>query len=91
MTQHDYKAALDEMKSLSGYCPDHFDESPNCQQDCALFIRERMDTIIHALKIADKLMQEPSDNAIRAGHAVYDCSPSIIFKAMRDQMLREVE
>ncbi len=42
--------AIDELKSLSGYCPDHFDESPNCQQECAMFVRERITIMLDVLE-----------------------------------------
>jgi len=42
--------AYEELKSLSGYCPDHFDESPDCQMDCASYIRDHMTTLFEALQ-----------------------------------------
>lgn len=55
--------------------------------------------IIRALKIADKLMQEPSVEMGLVGIGVkahyrgkgISANPKDIFKAMRDQMLTEVE
>lgn len=69
------------------------------------------ETIRHALKVADKLMQEPSGNMVQSG---YDAHSGIekeqaqsskttvesvrilgrsisVFKAMRDQMFKEIE
>lgn len=39
-----------DLKCLSGYCPDHFDESPNCQQECAMFVREHITTIFDLIR-----------------------------------------
>ena len=57
-------------------------------------------TLRRALLIADKLMQEPSDNMIKEAIKAYNATESngkndhnevcAEFRAMRDQMLREV-
>lgn len=52
-------------------------------------------TIIHALKVADKLMQDPSDAVMLDGYHEYEedwiQSAGDIFRTMRDQMLKEIE
>ena len=54
-----------------------------------------LETIRRALMIADKLMQEPSDRMDTAGEFFYwpegEVCPTNIFKAMRDQLLIEVD
>lgn len=79
MTQHDYKAALAELPPVG---------SGNGSYD--IWARKNEDAIIHALKAADKMMQEPSEGMFEAGwNAFGEVDKKWI--AMRDQMLKEVE
>lgn len=77
MTKHDYKAALK--------C---FDEGFEGDPDFLKFAHG--EAIRHALKVADKLMQEPSEGIFEAGwNAFGEVDKKWI--SMRDQMLKEVE
>jgi hypothetical protein len=84
--KHDFKQALDELFDANGrhkYChPTFMFEA----------YASNAETIRAALLIADRLMQEPSEGMIReGGEQDMLCEyPADIFKAMRDQMLREV-
>lgn len=54
----------------------------------------RVETIRRAMLIADKLMQDPSEAMIEAARNREEIGVPIyaeVFKAMRDQLLREVE
>lgn len=86
---HDFKFILDEILD----CETHVHIVKN---------REAYETIIAALRIADKLMQEPSDEEIERFISIglpyeestdstdaYECIRQE-FKAMRDQMLKEL-
>lgn len=65
------------------------------------FDDKQHEAIIFALKLADRLMGEPSDEMMAEGlkNLVNNCVSSLelyqiraeVFKAMRDQMIREVE
>jgi hypothetical protein len=81
---HDYKAALD-------WANEYF----VCIDDPETGFTEREKSIgraiIHALRIADRLMGEPSFGMWNAGDDIYDHGIDAIFKAMRDQMLKEIE
>lgn len=75
---HDYKAALDYINSN------------NLGVQPAVII----DTIIHALRIADKLMKEPSDGMCNSGSKRFEImwgDAQCVFEDMRDQMLKEVQ
>lgn len=50
---------------------------------------EVWETIIHALRIADKLMQEPSREMVQ--HTKTGWHHSTVFTVMRDQMLKEID
>ncbi len=63
-----FKDALDELMPIRGYCPDHFDEDQQVQKECAYFIQDNFETLRFALRIADKLMQEPSKGMCLAGY-----------------------
>lgn len=93
---HDFKAALDWFQSRThGYAIKHPQQL------------QHVDAIYRALRIADKLMQEPCYPMENAGkwasfercegdEELEEFSPdndecSAIFKAMRDQMLKEIE
>lgn len=76
---HDYKAAYMDF----------------CHNDgCTLEVTD--EAIRTALRIADKLMQEPSEKVVEAGgqldgtHYGID-NLSDLFKAMRDQILKEAQ
>ena len=83
--QHDFKVALDEIQNSA------FRWAKPVEYDAIIF----------ALRIADKLMQEPSPAMIDEGHGVYpedyytsedeNSTMGDVFKAMRDQMLKELE
>lgn len=81
---HDYEAAMLWIKAEYSRVEDVNAPKP--------FIHE---TIIHALKIADKLMQEPSVCMLIAGlesnAGPRSTAHTYIYKAMRDKMLKEVE
>lgn len=62
---------------------------PNAKQ-----VGEAIDTAIKALRIADRLMGEPSEGMVlkaRGEMNHFDNSSIAIYKAMRDQMLKEIE
>lgn len=42
----------DELRTLSGFCPEHFSESPDCQMDCALFVKDNLSTLFELLTAA---------------------------------------
>lgn len=44
-TKEKIQAARDDLTPLTAYCPDHFDESTGCQVDCAMFIRDHIETL----------------------------------------------
>ena len=50
-------------------------------------------TIDFALRLAEKLMDEPSMEMSKAGSKIIDFMPTTnaIFKSMRDQLIKEVE
>lgn len=80
MTQHDYKAALD---TIDIHC-----------FTAGLWVVKHKQAILHALRIADKLMEEPSEGMNLAGVDAWEKSPLAVvaqFKAMRDQMLKEID
>lgn len=84
MTQHDYKAAMEWIKvRRSKFHPADI---------------SKVDSIRHALLIADRLMQEPTYGMVGSfimsmpdGVATSDPIIRNGFKAMRDQMLKEIE
>ena len=90
---HDYKKALDILANHQKWrrgC----DETPATEpKDLGIAI----DAAIHALRIADKLMQEPSYRMLELGfNAVVafdrdETAEYAAFKAMRDQLLRELD
>lgn len=81
MTQHDYKAALSWIDARKG-CNFQNDIIPS-------ELSSHREAIHHALKVADKLMQEPSEGI--AGWNAGGILVGDAFKAMRAQMLEEVE
>lgn len=87
-TKHDYKAALVDFNSAQIDT-----EMPT--QALVLVSYDTIYAIEHALKIADKLMQEPSEGMTDAAINSYAENGKFAlvshFKAMRDQMLKEVE
>lgn len=77
---HDYKAAIE-------YIDRKF-------RGTTIYDGHPLLTVYQALRIADKLMQEPSCRMKRCGiDAYYDSFSGIddVFTAMRDQMLKEIE
>lgn len=81
-TKHDYKAALFYIQEIG----------LEVQSDSVF------ESIIHALKVAHAVMQEPSEAAIWAADAVaahvhdnWEGNSTEVFKAMRDKMLEGVE
>lgn len=81
---HDYKEALDTLDKVKSV-----NQLP-CQEE----IDKTSAAIRHALRIADRLMQEPSTRMKRYGIDAYNDSFTGIddvFKAMRDQMLSEIQ
>lgn len=82
MTQpHDYAAALADMEACltPSSIARGYSHVKGCEDKTVLAIR-------HALKVADRLMQEPStDMLITIGG--YD--PHSIFESLRDQLLAE--
>lgn len=77
MTQHNYAATLAEMEAGRLDATHHWE------------------TIRHALKLAEKIMQEPSVEMLKAAQDAWLNDPtkrsSTLFKAMRDQALKEIE
>jgi ABC-type Zn2+ transport system substrate-binding protein/surface adhesin len=59
---HDFKAAIEWVKQER---QNHIENRGHYDLD---FWLSRYDTIIHALRIADKLMQEPSDDMINSAY-----------------------
>jgi len=89
MTQHDYEATLECFNSGYEGDPDFLEHTHG-------------DSIRHALRIAKKLHEEPSEgmshvcNRLRIvsripGDEKYEPLQNMIFKAMRDQMLKELK
>lgn len=106
-TKHDYMAALRnaelslmvKKKSLeyerNGAA---FWRSPDEQVQAIKIVESDVrnyEAIIHALKVAHAVMQEPSDAMLEAAQDAWIKDPlkrsSTIFKAMRDKMLEGVE
>lgn len=86
---HDYKAAIE-----------HYEKEIDTARICGypMYDDPHVKTILHALRIADKLMQEPSDEVCVAfGESWFSKTRCIDdfgddwFKAMRDQMLAELQ
>lgn len=86
---HDYKALISDIDESSGYWGEFLSDY-------------EMKAIIRALRIADKLMQEPSDGMVREANLAdwlgldvqeEDVKPiyTDIFKAMRDQMIADIQ
>lgn len=51
-----YACALEELRYIEGYCPDHFDENEQVQKECSGYIRDHYRTIRLALEGAVKKM-----------------------------------
>jgi hypothetical protein len=71
-----------------------FNDALGNLEDFYLVPRDHFVTVRKSLKISDKLLQEPSEamcDAARYRNAQGGCIYSQIFKAMRDQMLKEIE
>lgn len=79
MTQkHDYKAALDAVNEATEFQP---------------HLHNHIETIRHSLRIAERLMQEPSEQVVASGVIAWKNHPLAVvtqFKAMRDTMLAEI-
>lgn len=80
MTQYDYKTAEEWFKITGVKHPQ---------------LVPVHEAIIHALRIAQKLHEEPSDAAVWVAMQIQKekhefPSPRKLFKAMRDQMLKEI-
>ena len=48
--KENYACALDELRAIEGYCPDHFDENDLVQKECAGYIRDHYRTVRIALE-----------------------------------------
>lgn len=91
MTQHDYIAAQAEFERIISTHPDY--------AGVTIHNDHPVSAISRAIRIADKLMQEPSEEIQEAlwegvGHDEGnnpDFEAVESFKAMRNQMLKEVE
>ena len=85
MTKHDYKDTLATVKEIGNVMRGQlFVKLPLTQYE--------LEAIRHALLLADKMMQEPSEEMRMA--ALNDCAHGGYigkFKAMRDQALKEIE
>lgn len=83
---HDFKAALSEL-------PTGNDFNNHVGHESQEFLEIYGNDIAAALRIADKLMQKPSDEMIK--HAInattYEPCVDYVFEAMRDQMLKEID
>lgn len=81
--KHDYAATLAEFNRAEW---DH---------DFLRISNEGLRTIRHALKVTERLMQEPSDGMMEVYKKAFTSEQRFdgaeVFKAMRDQLLREVE
>ena len=53
-------------------------------------LQEDLETIRRALAIADALERGPSEEMVKAGHEVFDCSLDVIFEAMTTQLKKEI-
>lgn len=75
---HDYKAALDKIDELGL---------------TAMLFELDYGAIIQALRIADRLMQEPSDGMAMSVNNYWPPSQAVkdSFTVMRDQLLKEIE
>ena len=88
--KHDFKAALGAV--IAGH--DTQVEYPNSINRLTL---DELKAIIHALRIADRLMGEPSDRMYVAFMNEFNSYQPMTesfdagFKAMRDQMIKEIE
>lgn len=98
---HDYKAALNRFdKHLTQSDPDANGKTLT-RHGGAFFTDSEIVAIRKSLKIADKLMQEPSNGMALAVCDIYertDTEAKVMaeqakydFKAMRDQMLKEID
>lgn len=91
MTKHDYKAARAEFERIISTHPDYAGVTIHDDHPVAVISR--------AIRITDKLMQEPTMDMCHCGAATAAVAAyngavrpiSDIFKAMRDKMLKEVE
>lgn len=87
----EYREALEALTGIEGYCTDHF-ELPQVQYETAIFIRDHEKTIKRALKLAEKISQEPSQGMIKEGHDLLMKIDTVadIFKAMVAKLIEEV-
>lgn len=94
MKQHDYKSTLEGVENA--YVRISKDDMGVIDGE-TMFIPERhKQTILNALRIADKLMQEPTQDMSfaaqdRKSSDAWEGMYKSIFKTMRDQMLKEIE
>ena len=85
---HDFKAALDRLPLLSqANMIEHHTFHDNLSEDLHSAIKT-------ALRIADKLMQEPSEKAYEAAAMIpymgdTRLDDGLVFKAMLEQMIKE--
>jgi len=87
--KHDYKAALKRFdKHLTTADPNATGKTLGLLVG-AYFHNDEIVAIRKALKIAEKLMQEPSREMVQ--HTKTGWHHSTVFTVMRDQMLKEIE
>jgi len=85
---HDFKAALARMNNLRNRM---WSNATQSGEEHEIFIDSFEDEIIFALRLADKLMQEPTEGMLlKRDYRVEPFTAVEMFKAMRDQMIKEL-
>jgi len=95
-TKTNYRAALEAMKIIHGIkntIDGRFYTTDCCTNEPKQFYMDHHETIRRALLIAERLEREPSEEVILSMYhqKAIGASSREIFKAMRDQLLAEVD